>query len=82
MNYIAKLIGGEITYIPKRPGEPDRSLADIEKIKKSLSWFPRVSIEMGVEIMLRRINDWKKAPVWTKSTIKEATKVWFKYLKE
>ena len=82
VSHIAKLIGGKTINIPKRPGEPDRSLADIKKITKSLNWSPSVSIERGVGMLLDRINDWKKAPVWTKSTIKQATNVWFKYLKK
>ena len=36
VNFIAKIIGGKTIKIPKRPGEPDRSLADISKIKKIL----------------------------------------------
>ena len=31
VNYIAKIIGGKKVFIPKRPSEPDRSLADIKK---------------------------------------------------
>jgi UDP-glucose 4-epimerase len=76
------LIGGKTVNIPKRPGEPDRSLADISKIKKRLGWTPNISIEKGVKTLLERINDWEKAPVWTKKSIKKATKVWFKYLKK
>ena len=45
VNKIAKLIGGKKTYIPKRPGEPHRSLADISKIKRELNWKPEISIE-------------------------------------
>jgi UDP-glucose 4-epimerase len=82
VNHIAKLIGGKTVNIPKRPGEPDRSLADISKIKKRLGWTPNISIEKGVKTLLERINDWEKAPVWTKKSIKKATKVWFKYLKK
>ena len=35
VNKIAELLGGEKVYIPKRPGEPEKSLADISKIKKT-----------------------------------------------
>ena len=31
----------KITYIPKRPGEPDKSLASVNKIKKELGWEPK-----------------------------------------
>ena len=36
VNLIAKIIGGKKIYVPKRPGEPDRSMADISKIKNHL----------------------------------------------
>ena len=82
VNKIAKLIGGKKIYIPKRPGEPDRSLADISKAKKELNWKPRITIEKGVADLLKKIHYWKKAPVWTKSKIKKATRAWFRYLRE
>ena len=81
VNFIAKKLGGEIVKIPKRPGEPDKSQADIKKIKKHLKWKPSISIDQGIKIMLDNINDWKKAPVWTPKKIKVKTKKWFKYLK-
>ena len=31
--------------------------------------------------MLKQINNWKSAPLWTQNSIKQATKTWFKYLK-
>jgi len=31
--------------------------------------------------VLKNIFYWNKAPLWTKSKIKTATKNWFKYLK-
>lgn len=80
INYLVKLLGGEIKYIPKRPGEPDKTLADISKIKKRLGWQPYVSFEKGVKMMLDNIDYWKNAPVWTEDKIKKATKEWFEYL--
>ena len=80
VNYIAKLIGGKKIYIPKRPGEPNRSLADISKIKKELNWKPSISIEEGVKNLLSIIHNWKNAPVWTPKSIKKETKTWFKLL--
>ena len=68
------------TYIPKRPGEPNITFADIKKIKKIIRWKPKVSIEEGMKKVLNEISYWKKAPVWTRSKIKIATKNWFKYL--
>jgi len=81
VNYIAKLIDKKKIYIPKRPGEPDRSLADISKIKKHLKWKPKIKIEYGVQMLLKSIKSWEDAPVWTPKKIKKATKVWFEYLK-
>tara|TARA_X000000368_G_C23015852_1_gene705660 strand:+ start:595 stop:1578 length:984 start_codon:yes stop_codon:yes gene_type:complete len=82
INKIAKLLGGRKVFIPKRPGEPDVTFADIRKIKKEVNWKPRISIEKGVNIILKSINDWKDAPVWTPEKIKKATKKWFFYLKK
>ena len=36
VNYIAKKLGGVIVRIPKRPGEPDKSEANINKINRFL----------------------------------------------
>ena len=80
VNKIAKLIGGKKIHIPKRPGEPNRSLADISKIKKDLNWQPKIKIEEGIKDLLRKIHYWKDAPVWTPSSIKKATIIWFKLL--
>lgn len=82
VNKIAKLVGGKKINIPKRPGEPDRSLGDIRKIKKELNWKPKIKIETGVKDLLNNIDYWKKAPVWTPSKIKKATHLWFKLLKK
>ena len=80
VNSIAKIIGGKKVNIPKRPGEPDRSKADISKIKKQLGWSPKISINKGVKLLLEDINKWSGAPVWTPKTISKATKAWFKLL--
>ncbi len=83
VNKLVELIGGinaEKVFIPKRPGEPDCTFADIKKIKYLLKWSPDISIEMGVKIVLENINYWKDAPVWTPELIDVETKDWFKYL--
>ena len=82
VNKIAKLIGGKKIHIPKRPGEPDRSLANIGYIKKDLKWGPKIKIEDGVKDLLKNIKYWKNAPVWTPAKISKATKIWFKLLKK
>lgn len=80
VNRLVELLGGEVTYIPKRPGEPDCTFADTAKISSILGWKPRVSFENGVKIMLDNIGFWKAAPVWTESSIALATKDWHAYL--
>jgi len=81
INYIAKKISKKVTFIPKRPGEPDTTHADIRKIKKILNWKPKIKIDQGIKIMLSNINYWKNATIWSPIKIKKATKNWFKYLK-
>ena len=75
INKIIKLIGGRKVHIPKRPGEPNRSLADISKIKKDLDWQPKIKIEEGVKNLLSKIHYWKDAPIWTPKSIKKETKI-------
>ena len=77
---LAAMLGGPVVHIPKRPGEPDCTFADIAKIRRVLAWEPRVAFEEGVGQMLAQIQDWKDAPVWTPASIAEATKEWFQYL--
>ncbi|MBL6962975.1 MAG: SDR family oxidoreductase [Bacteroidetes bacterium] len=80
INRLVELLGGEVTYIPKRPGEPDCTFADISKIRKLLNWEPKVSFEKGVQKMIDQIDYWREAPLWDQLSIAEATKDWFKYL--
>jgi UDP-glucose 4-epimerase len=80
INRLVELLGGEVTYIPKRPGEPDCTFADTAKIRRLLGWQPQVSFERGVEIMLENIDYWRQAPIWTPDAIAVATKEWFEYL--
>ncbi|MBN1353989.1 MAG: GDP-mannose 4,6-dehydratase, partial [Candidatus Omnitrophica bacterium] len=80
VNRLVELLGGEKVFIPKRPGEPECTHADIGKIEKMLGWRPEVSFEEGVRIMLDNIDYWREAPVWTPELIEESTRTWFKYL--
>lgn len=81
VNKIVSMLSKKKIYIKKRPGEPDCTFADIRKIKKFLKWKPKINIKLGIDLILKNINYWKKAPVWTEKKIKIATKDWFKYLK-
>ena len=80
VNRLVELLGGETVHIPKRPGEPDSTFADISKIQSELGWEPQVPIEDGVAEILKHINYWRDAPVWSPDSIAEATEDWFRYL--
>jgi len=80
VNELVRLLGGEVIHIPKRPGEPDCTFADITKIQETIGWKPKVPFKEGVQRMLNHIDDWRNAPVWDKDAIADATKDWFKYL--
>ncbi len=80
VNHLVSLLGGDKVHIPKRPGEPDCTFADTNKIKRLLGWEPKVTFDQGVENMLTVIEHWRDAPVWDPSRIDRATSAWFKYL--
>jgi UDP-glucose 4-epimerase len=80
VNRLVELIGGSVTHIPKRPGEPDVTWADITRISSELGWKPRVSFEDGVARMMAEIAVWNDAPLWDPASIATATKTWFEYL--
>lgn len=80
VNRLVELLGCETQYIPKRPGEPDCTWADITKITAELDWAPTVPFEEGVARMLEYIDDWRDAPLWTPDSIATATDAWFKAL--
>ena len=77
---LVELLGGPVVYVPKRPGEPDSTFADITRIRREVGWNPKISLEEGVGRMLAVIDDWRDAPLWEPNTIAEATRDWFKYL--
>lgn len=82
VNRLVELIGAEqVDYIPKRPGEPDCTFADTTRIREELEWSPAVPIEEGVARLLANLDYWRDAPVWTSGTIADATKDWFRYIK-
>ncbi len=80
VNRLAELIGGETVNIPKRPGEPDCTWADIGKITRELGWAPQVPFEEGVATVLANIDYWRDAPLWDPASIAKATETWFRYL--
>ncbi|MBI4968438.1 MAG: SDR family oxidoreductase [Rhodospirillales bacterium] len=77
---LAELLGGPTMSIPKRPGEPDTTFADIARIQGRLGWRPRIPFEEGVARVLANIEMWRDAPLWTPERIEEATRGWFRHL--
>jgi UDP-glucose 4-epimerase len=77
---LVDLLGGDVVHLPKRPGEPDCTQADVSKIRSLLGWAAKVPFEQGVGEMLASIDLWKDAPVWTPDTIAAVTKEWFSFL--
>lgn len=80
VNRLVELLGGDVVHLPKRPGEPDCTWADIGKISAQLGWQPSISFEEGVKRILERIEDWRDAPLWDRASIERATKGWFEAL--
>ena len=80
VNHLVSLLGGDVVFIPKRPGEPECTFADTSKISRLLGWRPGVSFEEGVHIMSECIEEWQDAPVWDEASVAEATREWFEYL--
>jgi UDP-glucose 4-epimerase len=80
VNRLIELLNGPVTHIPKRPGEPDCTWADISKIQRDLGWSQKVSFEEGVKRILDNIDYWRDAPLWDPASIATATATWFKVL--
>lgn len=81
VNTLVQLLGSPPSvHIPKRPGEPDCTWADISKIRREIGWKPKVSFADGVRQMRENIDYWREAPVWTVEQIAEATSDWFRFL--
>jgi UDP-glucose 4-epimerase len=80
VNRLVELLDGPTVAIPKRPGEPDVTWADISRIKADLGWRPKISFEDGVSRILANIDYWREAPLWDPDSIAKATKTWFEML--
>ena len=52
VNDIANMIHNNQTYIPKREGEAETTLADVSKIKNMINWEAEVSIEEWIRDQL------------------------------
>ena len=80
VNRLVQLLGGDVTYIPRRPGEPDCTYADISHISLELGWTPQLSFEEGVAKIIENIDYWRNAPLWNPDSIANATKTWFEFM--
>ena len=80
VNRLIELLGGEVTHIPKRPGEPDCTWADIGRITSELGWRAEVSFEQGVANIVANIDYWRNAPLWDSQSIAVATRRWFEFM--
>jgi UDP-glucose 4-epimerase len=80
INELVGRLGGDVVHLPKRPGEPDATFADVRKIEAVLGWRARVPFAEGVNRMLAAIDLWRDAPVWDEASIANATAAWFSNL--
>lgn len=55
VNYIAKLMGGEVSYVPPRI-EPRNTQAGISKAKEFLNWSPKINLEEGIKNLKKCYN--------------------------
>lgn len=80
INRLVELLQGPVVHIPKRPGEPDCTWADISRIRADLGWEPKISFAEGVGKVLADIEYWRDAPLWDPDSIAKSTSTWFAYL--
>jgi UDP-glucose 4-epimerase len=80
VNTLVKLLECDSISIPLRPGEPDCTWANIDKILQLTDWAPSIPLEEGVGKMLQQIDYWREAPLWAPDSIEVATRTWFQML--
>ncbi len=80
INRLVEILGGDVVHVPKRPGEPDCTWANIDKVQARLGWKPKVPFDDGVQRMLADIELWRDAPLWEPASIARATETWFRYM--
>lgn len=60
INYLSKLIGGQVQYLPPRPGDPLHTQADISLARNLLLWEPKVDFKDGVELVKKWFQKYGK----------------------
>lgn len=56
VNYLSKLIGGKVQYLPPRIGDPLNTWADSTLAKEILNWQPETDFDVGVQ----KTKEWFK----------------------
>ena len=54
INFLAKLIGGPVQFLPPRKGDVLHTKADTTLAKNLLNWQPKVPFEQG----LKNVQEW------------------------
>src|SRR5262249_27582331 len=80
INRLVELLGGDVVYVPKRPGEPDCTFANISKIVSQLSSKPTTGLEEGGRRCVVDLERGRDAPLWDPEGLEEATKICFRSL--
>jgi len=58
INYLAKLVGGEVQYLPPRKGDIRHNKGDITLARNLLGWEPEVSFEEGLKKTIQWFNQY------------------------
>ena len=80
VNRLVGILGGDVLHIPKRPGEPDCTYADITKIRAGTGVVPRGLIRGGGPGDAEQYQPLAGCTGLDEQTIASATKDWFSYL--
>ena len=69
VNRLVELLGGEVVHLPKRPGEPDCTWADVGKIQPAARLEARGVVRGGRRDARPRSTTGASAPLWTPESI-------------
>lgn len=64
INELAQMFGGEIQYIPKRPGEAQDTLCDYSLLQRETGWQPTVDLEQYVQEFLQNRGEKDTMSQW------------------